>query len=278
VAESEILVLVLTAALAVVGVSANHTGSLHALYFRGNPGPGIVRLGVVLAMAWIGYVLWRHADPSVTGVYIFFYLVMGYAAVKVFGQWALFPLGIRTRIDVGERRNVAAALVIGGFALATGLIFGGSLWGEADPVGGDEGGWWIPVTFFLLGWTVLIACFWLFMRREPTSFARRIRRERSVVDGRAAAVFLVSCAVPLTDAVAGDFWGWRHGLLTFAFLAGLVLAHEGFASLARPTGPVDRPEKDVSDARRVVESLAYLAIASLAWGANRLLDVGLRPG
>ena len=109
-------------------------------------------LGVLLAMVWIAFVIWRHADPSVTGVYVWFYLVMGYAAVKLLGQTTPAAFGARVRVDVGERRNLAAALLVAAFTLATGMIFGGSLWGEADPTGEGEGGWWIPVTFFLLGW------------------------------------------------------------------------------------------------------------------------------
>jgi hypothetical protein len=164
--ESEVLVFLLSWVLAAVGAGVNRTGGLHGLYFRDNPGPGVVRLGVLLAMGWIGLVLWLWADPSVTGIYVLFYLVMGYAVVKIFGQTVVGWVGLRTRVDVGERRNLPAALVVAAFILATGLIFGGSLWGEADPVGDDEGGWWIPLTFFLLGWSALLMAFALFLRRE----------------------------------------------------------------------------------------------------------------
>jgi hypothetical protein len=75
--DSEVIVLIFSFILAGIGTAMNRVSSLHPLYFRGNPGPGIVRLSVLLAMGWIGYVLWKYADPSVTGVYVFFYLVMG---------------------------------------------------------------------------------------------------------------------------------------------------------------------------------------------------------
>jgi hypothetical protein len=268
--ESEILVFVLSAALAVGGGLLNRTGSLHGLYFRGNPGPGIVRLGVLLAMGWIALVLWRWADPSVTGIYVVFYLVMGYAVVKLFGQSVAAAVGARTRVDVAERRNVPAAVLVAAFTVATGLIFGGSLWGEADPVGDDEGGWWIPVTFFLLGWGSLLLAFAFFLRREGGSFARRIRRERSMTDAWPAAAFLLAAAVALTDAVAGDFWGWRHGLLTFGVLAGLLLIHEAFRGWAEPGEPGGR--------NRLLETGAYAGLAALVWALNRFLDLFLGAG
>jgi hypothetical protein len=272
--ESEVVVFIVSIVLGVVGTTMNSTAAMPQLYFRGNPAPGIVRLGVLLSLAWIGLVLWRWADPSVVGIYVVFYLVMGFAAVKMFGQTAAGLYGLRVRVDAAERRNVPAAIVIAAFTLATGLIFGGSLWGEADPVGDGEGGWWIPVAFFLLGWLTLVLAFALFELREPGSFARRLRRERSIADARAAATFLLGAAVVLTDAVAGDFWGWWHGLMSFSVLAFMLLAHEVFA----PRGGVEETVRRGSvldgrgDAKRITESLAYLAIAGIVWLLNRAID------
>lgn len=259
---------------AVAGALMHSQVRMHRLYFRGNPAPGIVRAGVVLAMAWIWFVLLFFADPSVTGFYVFFYLVMGYAVVKLFGQASIGNMGARTRVDAIERRNVPAALVAAAFTLATGLIFGGSLWGEADPVADDEGGWWIPVAFFLLGWGGLLIAFSLFRRRERRTLAHRLRRERSLGDARATAAFLLAAGVTLTDAVSGDFWGWAHGLVTFGMIAGMLLAHEAFANLARSRQPGD--EEAPGEARRVLESVTYLGLALLAWFAYRALDLALR--
>ena len=267
-------------AAVVVGL-ATRPDTLHRLYLRGNPGPGIVRLGVLLSMAWIGFVLWRYADPSVTGIYVVFYLVMGYAVVKIFGQLGASLFGARSRVDVIERRNVPAALVVAAFTVATGLIFGGSLWGEADPVGDGEGGWWIPASFFLLGWTTLVIAFRLFLRREGGRFAQRLQRERNLADARAVGSYLIGTGVALTEAVSGDFWGWRHGLLTFAVLASLVLAHEVFASFqARAdrrgtAGDVGGAPPGPSEARRTLEAVVYLLLGLAAWGANRLLDLSV---
>jgi hypothetical protein len=251
------------------------TARLHHLYFRGNPGPGIVRLGVLAAMAWIAYVLAYHADPSVAGVYVAFYFVMGYAAVKCFGQGSAAMFGFRTRVDAGERRNAVAATIIAVFTIATGLIFGGSLWGEADPIGDDEGGWWIPVTFFLLGWVTLLVVFLLYQRRDGR-LAGRVRRDRRPKDARAAAAFVLAAAASLTDAVAGDFWGWRHGIFSFGLLAVLLLVHESFAAWQQPDEPV--PDARPTDPRRVFESIAYLVLAAIAWTASRYVDTAWGPG
>ena len=279
--EGEAMVLVVSSVVAIATAAATRTEAFHRLYLRGNPAPGIVRLGVWLSMAWIGFVLWRYADPSVRGIYVVFYLVMGYAAVKLFGQIAASMYGARTRVDAVERRNVPAALVISAFTLATGLVFGGSLWGEADPVGDGEGGWWIPATFFALGWTTLVIAFGLFLRREGGRLADRLQRERSLDDARAAAGFLLGTGVALTEAVSGDFWGWRHGLLTFGVLAALVLVREAFAGVqARArhrgtAGDVGGDGSSPSGAHRTIEAIAYLLVGLAAWGLVRLLDLSV---
>jgi hypothetical protein len=280
--ESEVMIMVVFAVLAGFGIFSNTTAGYHPLYFRGNPAPGVVRVGIILAMCWIGYVLWRHADPSVTGPYVWFYLLMGYAVVKVFGQSGASWFGLRSRVDAAERRNVPAAVVAAAFILATGLIFGGSLWGEADPVGDDEGGWWIPLAFFLLGWIALVAAFKLYELREGRGIGRRLQRERNLEDARAATFFLLASAVALTDAVAGDFWGWRHGLLTFGLLAGLLLVHEVFSAFARPEGADARaPERagpttgpvEAALPRRGAEAALYALLGLTVWLANRYLDL-----
>jgi hypothetical protein len=148
------------------------------------------------------------------------------------------------------------------------LIFGGSVWGEADPTGEGEGGWWIPVSFFLLGWTVLVVVFGLYLRQEPGRLTQRLQQERSLDDARAAAFFLVACATALTDAVAGDFWGWTHGLLTFGVLALMLLVRQALAFLpqAERTG------------HRLLETGTYALLGLASWGMNRYLDRLLGPG
>ena len=297
-AESEVFVFVMSVFFALMWMGVNSTSGLHGLYFRGNPAPGVVRGGLLLSMAWIWYVLLFHADPSVTAIYVLFYLVMGYGVVKLFGQTIPSVFGLRFRVDVVERRNLPAGVLLAAFILATGLIFGGSLWGDADPVGDDEGGWWIPVSFFLLGWGCLVVAFRLFLRREKGRFMRRVRQERSMADARAGALFLAAAAVTLTDAVSGDFWGWQHGLTTFGVLAGLLITQEFFRSriqepggggglaLAGAGAGAGAPAGDGVDGGgagsqgglRRMEGAVYMALALGAWVLNRFLDLALRNG
>jgi hypothetical protein len=293
--ESEVFILWMGFFVAMAGVGLTFTAPMHRIYFRGNPGPGLVRAALILSVAWVWLVCMVWADESVQGVYIPFYMALGYAATKLFGHAGSRWIGFRYRVEVLERRNVSAALVIAAFTLATGLIFGGSLWGDADPVGDDEGGWWIVGAFFLMGWVFLVAAFRIYLRRERSRFRGRtgsLRRSHDLEDGKAAALFLLAAGVTLTDAVSGDFWGWRHGILTFGVLAGLLLAHEIFAGIARgggggPAGaPRDAsastsggvaPERR-SDGLRATEGLVYLFLAAAAWGVNRLLDIVLGAG
>ena len=103
--DGEFMVMLISSGVAIATALATRTETFHRLYLRNNPAPGIVRLGVVLSMGWIGFVLWRYADPSVTGIYVVFYLVMGYAVVKLFGQLtaALFGAVPRRRGRAQER-------------------------------------------------------------------------------------------------------------------------------------------------------------------------------
>ena len=81
----------------------------------------------------------------------------------------------------------------------------------------------------------------------------------------------------LTDAVSGDFWGWRHGLLTFGLIAGMLLVHEVFAGMARGEEAASRAERR-ADPRRILESLFYVGIAAVVWLVNRYLDASWGPG
>lgn len=259
----EVFLSILSLALGLWGAYRTRVSSLPTLFRRGNPGIGLCRLAVLLSMLWILFVLLFFADPSVVGIYVLQYLAVGYAAVKWFGQIGARVFGTRLRVDVYERKNEAAAWFIAGWTLATGLIFGGSLWGEADPSGEGEGGWWIPVGFFLLGWISLLVATALYHGREPGVFRDQIRRERRVEDGRAAAAFVLSAAVVLADAVAGDFFGWKHGCLSVASVFVMLAAHE----VAKP-----RSGDLAQDPVRIWEATLYLLVGGGAWGLSRWLD------
>ncbi len=259
--DDEIFITIVAAMTAIGSAMGTSVRGLHPLCLERNPGPGLVRLAVLGSMAWLGIVLTFFGDPSIVGVYVWFYFLLGYAVTKLFGQVFMLWGGISLRVDVAERRNWAAALVLAAFTLGTGLIFGGSLWGEADPNSDYEGGWWIPMGFFLQGWLVMAVLFSIYIWREPGRFRLGILQQRNESEARGAASFTLSTAVLMTSAVAGDFYGWGEGLKDIALAAAMLVAHE---FLRPPTGV-----PDVGGARRAFECALYLALAIL----NTLLAI-----
>jgi hypothetical protein len=253
--EDEIVVTVFAAIAAVASAGATSVRGLHPLCLERNPGPGLVRLAVIGSMVWLAVVLRFFGDPSIVGIYVAFYLLLGYAVTKFFGQVLLMTSGISLRVDVAERRNWPAALFFAAFTFGTGLIFGGSLWGEADPDSDYEGGWWIPMGFFAQGWLVMAAMLTLYLMREPGRFRTGILQQRNLSEAKGAASFTLSTAILMTSAVAGDFYGWAEGLKDVGLAAAMLVAHE---FLRPPTGL-----PDVGGARRTFECVLYLALAVL---------------
>jgi hypothetical protein len=270
--DDESFVFIISGLVALAGLGVTSTGPLHPLHFRNNAAIGLVRIAVWLAMAWIGFVLWRYADPSVTGVYVWFYLVMGLAVVKMFGQKGCSILGLRFRVDVCERKNLSSALFVAAFILGTGLIFGGSLWGQADPDGDGEGGWWIPVPFFLLGWAGLVVTMLIFLWREPGMIREQLLQNRNWDDAKAAAACLVGVALIMTETVAGDFHGWRHGLFSFAVVGVMLAFHEAAMFVGDRLG-----DGATGRVPRELESWFYLMCGAGSWGLSWLLEGTLNP-
>jgi hypothetical protein len=235
-------------------------------FTSGNAAVGLLRVSMLFSLGWAGYVLAYHGDPSIVGIYVAFYLMLAYTAAKIFGQaGARFLFGLHLQSDIFERRNPAAAVAVAAFTAATGLIFGGSLWGEADPVGDGEGGWWIPVGFFLMGWGILVVATALYAWREPGSVRLQIRQERDTRMAWRMAVFILTCGHLLLAGVSGDFWGWRHGVLGMGTIALMLVGHE-FVLLFS-----DRTVKP-GLLRHIFEQVVYIGLGSAAWALNRVID------
>jgi len=198
----------------------------HRLYRRDASAEGMVRLGVVLSLAWVVYVLYHYADPSVVGIYRLFYIVLGLAVIRMFGVGGSGRTGMRHAVDVGERNNPAAGLAVGAFVSATGMIYGCSLWGEADPDGEGEGGWWIPMGFFIAGWIALSLSVWLYRVRETGGVVRRMRQIRNPRETLGFALYILSCGWIVGESVAGDFYGWLQGLTAVGAIGGMLIVHE----------------------------------------------------
>jgi hypothetical protein len=258
--DDEFFVFIISGIVALSTMAGTSYNGLHPLCLERNPGPGLVRLAVLAGLAWIWIAMEFFGDPSIAGIYVVFYLVMGYAVIKLFGQLGAGMFGVHIRIDVAERRNWAAALFLAAFTFGTALIFGGSLWGEADPYSDYEGGWWIPLGFFLLGWTVMTIMVALYHWREPGRFRTLVVQERDVGAASGAASFTISTAILMTSAVSGDFFGWGEGLIDIALAFAMLIAHEFLRS------PSGMPEP--AGARRVIECLFYIMLAlvgALLW-------------
>lgn len=262
--EEEILVFVLSAVAGLLTAFVTNTSRLPRVYTHGNPGIGLMRLSVAASVLWTAYVIQFHGDPSIQGVYVLFYLVMAYSVTKVFGQLIPNLYGVRLRRDIYERKNWAVSLFIAAFALGTGIIFGGSLWGEADPLSDGEGGWWIPVGFFLLGWSLLALSTSFYLWREPGRFRRQMRQDRDVALAWSVAVYILATSTLILDGVAGDFWGWRHGILGLGAIGLMLAGHEFVIHAGSRVSP--------SAMMRVAERFVYIGLAAAAWAANRMID------
>lgn len=227
----EMTLLVIASIITALSVFGHAFTSHSAITVRRSAGEGLIRLALLAAMAWIAYVLYHHADPSVVGIYRLFYLVLGFAVIHTFGLGGARFTGMRHGVDVQERDNRAAGLLIAAYVLATGMIFGGSLWGEADPDGEGEGGWWIPMGFFVSGWIALSIACRLYRSRETGGLVRRMRQTRDPRATLGFALYLLSTGWILTESVAGDFHGWKSGLTAVGSIAAMLIGHEAFGLL-----------------------------------------------
>jgi uncharacterized membrane protein YjfL (UPF0719 family) len=251
------------------GLWRSKVGTLHHLYLRGNAAIGAARLGVVGSVAWCGWVLFNHADPTITGIWTVLYAAMAFAAIKLFGQFGAELFGPRLRVDIYERKNLAAGLFVGAFTLSTGLIFGGAMWGSMDGesleygwifriLPGYEDGWWITPWFFLMGWFILYLTMRFWFRRENSNFRHRIVRERRLDDAWAASCFCIACAITIAYAVQGDYLGFWDSLLGFSIIAVPILAHEAL----RPATPeASRPAGE----GWIYIVLALVGILTIPW-------------
>jgi len=265
--EGEVAIMVLSViagGLMALGMSVSALPHAHT---RGNPGIGLVRLAVVASVLWTAFVIQFFGDPSIEGVYVVFYLVIAYAVTKLFGQALganLFGLSLVS--EIYERKNFAGAVFVAAFTLATGIVFGGSLWGEVDFLSDDEGGWWIPLGFFFIGWLLLVIVTLLYLWREPGRFRLQILQERDSGLAVSAAIYVLSSASIIFEGVSGDFWGWRHGILGMGTIALMLVGHELLLlGAGRGSGVISTP-------RRLVERHLYIVLAVVAWLLNRMID------
>lgn len=262
----EIMVLVAAGFGAVVLVFRLIFSNKDPLYLRNYAAEGYVRLSILFSICWIIYVLYRHADPSVVGIYRLFYIVLGLGVLQYFGIFGSRVTGMRRNIDVLERNNEAAGMIVGAFTLATGMIVGCSNWGEADPSGDGEGGWWIPMGFFLAAWICLHIAARLYRKRETGGVIRRMRQIRDPQQALGFSLYLLSSGWILAESVAGDFYGWKQGLTAVGAIGGMLIVHEAAALL------LNRDAHAKPKSMTAIEVVFYIATsAGYTWANHYFL-------
>ena len=153
--ELEFIALIGFSFLAGYAVYKTFTLQYHSLFFSWNPGLGFSRLAVWIGVAFASTTVIRFSASDIVTdiIYIFFYLVMGYALIKYAGQ--LDPVyRISYRVDVLERRNSIAGFYLGARTIAVAFIFSGAMIGEGP-------GFYVVLAFFGLGWLTLEAVVFL---------------------------------------------------------------------------------------------------------------------
>ncbi|MEK6975442.1 MAG: hypothetical protein AABY18_03770 [Candidatus Thermoplasmatota archaeon] len=231
---------------------------------RPNPGLGLTRFVLVLAAAWFTVVLTAFSDENIVGKYVVLYAALAFTCL----MWGAFwrpVLGIWSNADVVERGNLAAALVIAGFALGTMFAFGGALTGEDASCRGEfaardvcqqirsfspgetygTGGWHVVLVFFLLAYLELRANMAL-VSRLGGGLADQARLDRDPSAGALLAAVAIASGLISGRAAAGDFAGWGPAFADYGsriwpiLLVPAVAALVGFLTTDRARGPLVR--------------------------------------
>lgn len=172
----------------------------HKLWaYAPNPGLGLVRAALLLSAPWFAYVLTNDAASDIQGYYVAGYVAFAYASVLGGTFWAPV-LGLYYPGDVLERSNLAAGIVLSGFAFGTMFAFGGALTGEGP-------GWHVVLVFFLLAYFELRANAGL-VSRISGDLAHAVRIERDTSAAILLAGVCVSSGLISGRAAAGDFLDW----------------------------------------------------------------------
>ena len=162
--------------------------------------------GITLALGGVlvGPSAGWQADLQGIGLYgvmtIAMMLVASWLCEKV-----LLPRFNNTK-EVVEDQNLGTGFVEAGVHIANGLIL--------LAIQQGSGPWWVGVAFWALAQAALLIVGLLYERATPHSIHDELERDNAAV-GLAFAGVLVGMSNIISLAVAGDFTGWRDGLITF---------------------------------------------------------------
>ncbi|MEC8990772.1 MAG: DUF350 domain-containing protein [Candidatus Latescibacterota bacterium] len=162
--------------------------------------------GITLALGGVlvGPSAGWQADLQGIGLYgvmtIAMMLVASWLCEKV-----LLPSFNNTK-EVVEDQNLGTGFVEAGVHIANGLIL--------LAIQQGSGPWWVGVAFWALAQAALLIVGLLYESSTPHSIHDELERDNAAV-GLAFAGVLVGMSNIISLAVAGDFTGWRDGLITF---------------------------------------------------------------
>jgi uncharacterized membrane protein YjfL (UPF0719 family) len=191
--------------------------TLHAMLTEDdNPAMGIAIAGYLFGVFWTVTVLLGnlHYEPLLDLRDVLLYGGIGIVLLTVVALGtcrAFLGTGVQQQLAA---RNVAAAVVVAGVYIATGLTYSGTL-------SGTGGGFWIMLLFFLLGQLALLGITYAF--RWLTSYDD----VQEIAAGNIAAALalmglLIAVGLIVRRAVSGDYTGFFHSL--GSFLLALLLA------------------------------------------------------
>ncbi|HKQ48136.1 MAG TPA: hypothetical protein VJZ71_08720 [Phycisphaerae bacterium] len=165
---------------------------------------GVIPVAALFALFFL-LRLYSASDVRSSGVYTFFYMVLGAAWIGLFvhvSRWC----GIGVREDVAERRNSAAAWVIGGAIIGLSFCYAGGNFGDGP-------GWWVVLFCaglatgaFFLEWSMV---------QLAAGIADQVTIDRSIATGIRFAAFLCAIGAVLGRAVSGDWHSTEATLIDF---------------------------------------------------------------
>lgn len=225
--------------------------STHRMFLRPeNPGVGVVRASLLFALAWFWFVLQTGAASDIVGFYTWMYVFLA-LSILLMGGLGFPVLGLFYPADVVERGNLAAGIVMGGFALGTAFAFGGALTGEGP-------GWWVVVVFFFLAYWELRGSMALVGRLGQ--LRDDVRLERDVSAAVLLAGVAVSAGLVAGRAAAGDFTGWERDVPDYLRRIAPIVAIPPVAALAGAYSKFN-PNKD----KIRLATAAVLVVAGLLY-------------
>jgi hypothetical protein len=252
----EVLALIVSAALALAVWGSWYAQSLRVgPLLRRTAAASAPDVAPLLSIGILYGILRRFASFDVrdSGVYLFFYCVMG-AGWLALGTLLMPLFNLSRRDDVLERSNPAAGWCIGGALLGLTLCFAGANIGDGP-------GWWVVVFCAALS-TAGLFFLWACLDRL-TGASEAITVERDLASGIRAGGFFIAAGLILGRAVAGD-WTSAAAAVSDFFQTGwpavTILAVAAAAQrLFRPT--VSQPAGPPL-AAGVLPALVYVALGA----------------